>query len=266
MEGDRVMAYKDLIIERHKYIAVVTLNRPGEHNTLSSNLMKEIEKVTDEFRDDLETRVVIFTGAGKNFSAGIDLKDPNHAATIKGPLLARQRHYHIGPRMIRKLAEMNQITIAAINGAALGGAACIVSALDFRLGAENCRIGYPEINLGIPLSWVSLPLCIHLIGPARAKRMVILGKNEKAETLLEWGFLDEIVSADSLMQRAKEIAEDYAAQAPAAAQMIKRSINAIMSVHDHAIMHMDSDQVLLAQSSGDFTEGVQAFFQKRRPE
>jgi len=259
------MRDKILFIERHPHIGVVILNRPEEYNTLSTELMKEIEKVTEEFRDDLETRVVIFTGAGRHFSAGIDLKDPKHASTIDGPLLARQRHYHIGPRMIKKLTDMNQITIAAINGVALGGAACIASALDFRIGAEDCKIGYPEINLGIPLSWVSLPLCMHLIGPARAKRMVILGRKENAKTLLEWGFLDKIVPSKNLMQEAMEMAETYAAQAPVAAQMVKRSINAIISANDQAFMHMDSDQVLLAQNSIDFKEGIQAFFQKRTP-
>jgi enoyl-CoA hydratase len=161
---------------------------------------------------------------------------------------------------------MNQITIAAIDGVALGGAACITTALDFRIGTDDCRIGYPEVKLGIPLSWVSLPLCVHLIGPAKAKRMVILGNQEDPKTLLNWGFLDAVVSGDQLMKRAMDMANAYAVQAPVAAQMIKRSINAIMSSHDQALMHMDSDQVLLTQLSGEFKEGVEAFFQKRKPD
>jgi enoyl-CoA hydratase/carnithine racemase len=181
-------------------------------------------------------------------------------------LLAKLRMHRLGPRMIRKLHGMDQITIAAINGGALGGAACIVSALDFRIGADDCFAAYPEGGLGIPLSWVSLPLCVHLIGPARAKRMTILARREDAQTLLGWGFLDEVVPADQLMQRALEMAEAYAAQPPFAAQMIKRSVNAISSALDEAIMHMDSDQVLLAQSTQDFAEGVAAFFEKRKPD
>lgn len=255
-----------LLVEKHDHVAVVTLNRPDERNTLSIDLMTKMEKAIDDFNDDIDTRVIIFTGAGKNFSAGMDLKDPKQAEALTSPLLARQRQYHIGPRLIRKLTELNQITIAAVNGVALGGAACITTALDFRIGAENCKIGYPEINLGIPLSWVSLPLCVHLIGPAKAKRMVISGQQENARTLLDWGFLDTVVPGDQLMKRAMDMANTYAAKAPVAAQMIKRSINAIMTSHDQALMHMDSDQVLLAQLSGDFKEGVEAFFQKRDPE
>ncbi|GAB4335004.1 MAG: enoyl-CoA hydratase/isomerase family protein [Candidatus Abyssubacteria bacterium] len=258
------MAYEHLTVERRGHIAIVTLNRPERLNALSTALMREIEKLTEEFQDDLQTRVVIFTGAGKHFSAGRDLADPETKLPEES-LLARQRQYHLGPRLIRKLTEMNQITIAAINGGALGGAACIVAALDFRIGADDCFVAYPEVGLGIPLSWVSLPLCVHLVGPARAKRFVILAQKESAHTLLQWGFLDEIVPHDELMKRAMEMAERYAAMPPISAQMAKRSVNAISSALDHAIMHMDSDQVLLAQATKDFREAVTAFFEKRKP-
>jgi enoyl-CoA hydratase/carnithine racemase len=259
------MHYEHLIVERKGPVAVVTLNRPERLNALSVDIMTEIERVTEEFREDVETRVVIFTGKGRHFSAGIDLKDPKRAAVAEASLLKRQRAFHQGPRMIRKLYEMNQITIAAVNGGALGGGACIVTALDFRIGADDCFCAYPEGALGIPLSWVSLPLLVHLIGPARAKRMVILGRKEKAETLRQWGFLDEVVPKERLLERAMERAEEYAALPPVAAQMIKKSINALTSALDQAVMHMDSDQVLLASLTEDYREGVRAFFEKRPP-
>jgi enoyl-CoA hydratase len=260
------MNYENLLVERRGRIAIVHLNRPERLNALSIDLMRDIELVTEEFREDIETRVVIFTGQGPHFSAGADLRDPKRIAASATSLLNKQRQFHLGPRMIQKLYEMNQITIAAINGGALGGGACIVSALDFRIGAEDCFCAYPEGVLGIPLSWVSLPLCVHLVGPARAKRFVILAQKEKAETLLQWGFLDELVPGDRLMDRALEMAGQYAALPPIAAQMIKRSVNAIASALDKAIMHMDSDQVLLASLTEDYREGVNAFFEKRPPD
>jgi enoyl-CoA hydratase/carnithine racemase len=260
------MNYKNLLVEKREHIAVITLNRPEKLNALNTDLMRELEKIAEEFQDDIETRVVIFTGAGKHFSAGRDLRERGMKLPGQDGLLLRQREFDLGPRMIRALMDMNQITIAAINGGALGGAACIVSALDFRIGAEDCFAAYPEVGLGIPLSWVSLPLCVRLIGPARAKRFVILAKRENAQTLLEWGFLDEAVPKDDLMKRAMEMAADYAAMPPIAAQMVKRSVNAISSGLDRAIMHMDSDQVLLAQTTRDFMEAVTAFFEKRKSE
>jgi enoyl-CoA hydratase len=255
------MNYENLLIERRDQIAIVRLNRPERLNALSLDLMRDIEMVTEEFREDLETRVVIFTGQGRHFSSGADMRDPKRAASSQTSLLNKQRQFHLGPRMIQKLYEMNQITIAAINGGA-----CIVSALDFRIGAEDSFCAYPEGILGIPLSWVSLPLCVHLVGPARAKRFVILAQKEKAETLLKWGFLDEVVPGDRLMDRALEMAGQYAALPPITAQMIKRSVNAVASALDKAIMHMDSDQVLLAALTEDYQEGVKAFFEKRTPD
>lgn len=259
------MDYENVIVERKGQIALVTLNRPRKLNALNYDLMSDIVKVTEEFKDDIETRVVIFTGTGKHFSSGADLSDPGRASRAQASLLARRRGARLGPRMIRRLFGMSQITIAAINGAALGGAACIVTALDFRIGAEDCFVGYPEVKIGVSLSWVGLPLCVHLVGPARAKRMVILAQNEDAQTLEKWGFLDEVVRKDELLDRAFEMAEKYAAMPAVASQMVKQSVNAISSALDQAIMHMDTDQVMLTSGTEDNLEGVRAFFEKRDP-
>jgi enoyl-CoA hydratase len=155
---------------------------------------------------------------GKDFSSGADLADPRKKEQAQDSLLLKLRHSKTGHQTIRSIFEMDQITIAAVNGHALGGGACIATACDFRIGAQNCLIGYPEFNLAMNLSWMALPLCVHLIGPARAKRMVILGNNENADTLLKWGFLDDVVPDDQLLARATEMAAAYSAQPPMAAQ------------------------------------------------
>ena len=261
------MEYKYLKIERDKQIATVVFNRPEKMNALSIGFMSEIIKVTREFYYDEQTRVVVFTGEGKNFSCGVDLSDPELINGMSsGTRLKKNRFLQQGPNMIRDIYEMNQITIAAVNGTALGGGACIAAACDFRIGAETCKIGYPEINLGMNLSWRALPMCVNLIGPSRAKQMVILGRNEDARTLLDWGFIDKMVPLEQLPQAAKTMALEYAVKAPFAAQMIKKSVNAISSAMDQAVMHMDADQYQFATESNDFKEGLQAFFDKREPE
>lgn len=260
------MSYENLRVEKNGHVATVTLDRPEKLNALNVDLMLEICDVADSFLHDYETRAIIFTGAGKYFTAGADLTDPKRAKLSEASLLKRQRHTTLGQRMAAKLQAINQITIAAINGGALGGGAVIVSALDFRIAADDSFVGYPEINLGMNLSWYGLPLCLRLVGPARAKRFVILGDKESAQTLLEWGFLDEIVPAEELIAAAEKMAKAYAAKPPIAAQMIKRSANAIASAMDQAIMHMDTDQFLLTNTTKDFQEGVQAFLEKREPE
>ncbi len=255
------MDYKNLIIDkREDHIAIVTLNRPNQLNTLNSALMNEIENLTEDFQRDTATRVVIFTGAGKHFSGGADLKEQRPPST----LLEQTRAKQIGPRMIRKIFMMDQITIAAINGGAFGGGACIVSALDFRIGDENCMAGFPESRLGMNLSWIAIPLVVHLIGPTCAKEMIILGKNNDAQTLLKWGFLSEIVPREKLLERAIKIAKNYAEMPPIPAQMIKKSINHIIGALDQAIMHMDADQHSLTMTTEDLREGIAAFFGKRK--
>ena len=230
---------KYLRIKKDGPIATVSIDRPNSMNALSIEVLKEFCTLQEYFREDLETRVVIFTGEGENFSAGADLKEKAQLSTK----LESWRN-NFGKPAIKSILEIDQITIAAVNGYCLGGAACIASACDFRIASDKSLLGYPEINLGINLNWLGLPLAVRLIGPAKAKKMVIGGENENAETLLSWGFYDEICDADSLMDQAISMANLYASKSPIAAQMIKRSVNNLVYKNDESIMHMDYDQTL----------------------
>ncbi len=147
----------------------------------------------------------------------------------------------------------------------MGGGACIATAVDFRIGARDCFMSYPEVLIGVNLMWQSLPLCVQLVGPARAKRLVISGEHIHGPTLLEWGALDEMVEADEVMDKAMEWARLYASQAPVAAQMIKRSVNAISSALDRSVMHMDVDQHLLNRETEDAAIAVSAYLAKEPP-
>jgi len=171
----------------------------------------------------------------------------------------------MGQRAIIALREIDQVTIAAWNGAAMGGGACVATAVDFRIGADDCFIAYPEIDIGVNLMWQSLPLITHLAGPARAKRLVMGGEHIAAETLLQWGVIDELVTRDQLINRAEALAEFYAAKPPIACQMIKRSVNAISSALDQSIMHMDFDQNIMSSQTEDRKEAIDAYLNKRPP-
>ena len=270
--------YATLQVERDGPIATVWLNRPERLNALNRELMQDLTHAAEAFHDDIDTRVVIIAGRGRHFCAGADLDgaraalgqaaaSPATRPAAPPPSRLRQRRDTIaGPRLIRALLDINQITIAAVHGAALGGGCCIPTACDFRIGSVDAFCGYPEIDRGMNLQWRALPLCVRLVGPARAKRMIILGRHEPAGTLLAWGFFDQVVPRAELMDAAQAMARDYAAQAPLPAQMIKQSVNAVANALDPAIMHMDHDQWQLTSSTDDYREGVRAFFEKRRPD
>ena len=257
------MSYEHLQVTRDGHIATVTFNRPDKANALHYHHLQEVERAAHSFRDDAQTRVVIFTGAGKHFSSGADLTDSGEAYEV--PLVQRRRRMRMGERAIEAILDIDQITIAAWNGAAMGGGACVATACDFRIGADNCFMQYPEIDIGINLMWKSLPLIVNLVGPARAKRLVVGGERLHGETLLNWGILDELVALEELWPAAQRMAEHYAAKPPIAAQMIKASTNQIANALNHAIMHMDTDQNMFSATTADREVAIEAYLAKTTP-
>tara|TARA_B100000929_G_scaffold59465_2_gene44891 strand:+ start:1873 stop:2700 length:828 start_codon:yes stop_codon:yes gene_type:complete len=257
--------YENLTVEKNGSVATVTFNRPDKANALDHGHLLDIENVALSFRDDPDTRAVVFTGKGKHFSSGADLS-PNPDPILKNAgLVLRRRRARLGERAIEAIYGMDQITIAAWNGAAMGGGACLATAMDFRVGADDCLMQYPEILIGVNLMWKSLPLITHLAGPARAKRLVVGGERIEASTLYEWGILDALVDRESLLQEALSWANRYAALSPVPAQMIKRSVNAIVSSLDTAVMHMDVDQNILSATTVDRQIAIKAYLEKTDP-
>ena len=251
---------KYLKTKKEGFITWVYLNRPESMNALSIDVLQEITAFNSSLKKDLETRVVIYTGSGENFSAGADLKERNEPKSY----LELWRN-NFGKPAIESMLNVDQITIAAVNGYCLGGAACIASACDFRIADTNSKLGYPEIDLGINLNWLGLPLAVRLVGPAKAKKLVIGGEHENATTLLSWGFYDQICNPDDLEREAEKMALTFASKPPLAAQMIKRSVNELTYGNDKSIMHMDYDQTMLSYETKDRKEAVLSFFEKREP-
>jgi len=255
--------YQHITVARDGHIATLAFNRPDKANALNYEHLSEIEHAVLAFRDDADTRVVIFTGAGKHFSSGADLTDAGEAYRV--PLVQRRRRMRMGERTIEAILDMDQITIAAWNGAAMGGGACVATACDFRVGADNCFMQYPEIDIGVNLMWKSLPLIVNLVGPARAKRLVVGGERIHADTLERWGVLDELVPIGDLLPSAERMAQHYAAKPPVAAQMIKASTNQIANALNHAIMHMDTDQNMFSAGTEDRAAAIKAYLNKTAP-
>ncbi len=260
------MDYKFLTLEQEDKTAVVRITRPEKKNALSIDLIEELSLMAEELRKRSDLIAVILTGGDSYFSPGVDLADPRLYEIFGEGLIQKRKAMEYGPRMCRAWEELDQFTIAAIEGFCVGGAVSLASSLDFRVMAESSFIRVPEIVLGMNMSWATLPRLVHLVGPARAKEIVIFAERVKAAEAYEWGFAQRISADGNALSVAKKIAELVAQRPPVQTTMTKQTINALVTVMDHLASHMDTDQFILSIGSEDFKEGVAAFQQKRKPE
>jgi enoyl-CoA hydratase/carnithine racemase len=250
-------------LEIREQIAVITLNRPERRNALTQAMLADLERIADSLRTAGDVRAVVLRGEGRDFSVGADIGEMEARMAAPLPLAEARRGAQLGARVMRAVMGIDQPTICAVQGVATGGAACIATACDVRIAATGARLGYSEVKIGIPLMWNALGPLVALVGPARAKRLVMTGALVPAETLAAWGLVDEVVAADELEARALTMAAEFAALPPLAVQMIKRSINAVAHALDAAVLHADADQWLLATQGQDFAEALAAFRDKR---
>ena len=233
---------KFLKLEKRNKIAYVSFSRTKSLNALNRQTLKELISLNKELESDSKIKVIVYRSEGKDFSAGADIKESQNK-------LSKLEIWksNLGKEAIESILKLNQITIASLRGYCLGGAACIASACDFRVASKTTLVAYPEIDLGMNLNWFGLPLLLRLIGPSKTKRMVISGDIENADTLFNWGFIDELLKDEDLEKKTTEFAKKYASKPALPAQMIKRSVNALTYQSDQSIMHMDYDQFLLSR-------------------
>lgn len=244
-------------------IATITLDRPERRNALTQAMLAELERLADSLRGAGDVRAVIVRAEGSDFSVGADIGEMDARLASPAPLAEARRAAQLGARVMRAVQGIDQPTICVLKGIATGGATCIATACDFRIAAAGARAGYGEVKIGINLMWNALGPLVELVGPARAKRMVMTGALFHAEALAGWGLIDEIVPAGDADARALALAHELAALPPMAVQMIKRSINAVSGALHAAVLHADADQWLLATQGDDFAEALAAFREKR---
>ena len=256
--------YKTLKIEIGGAIATVTLNRPESRNAMSSTLMREMIAIAGRIGSKPEVDVVILRGAGRHFSAGRDLKDAKSWYGT-GQTLDQQREMaSLGFRMARAWEEMPQITIAAINGYAVGGGVALAAALDWRVISEDAFVWLPEIALGIPLTWGTLPRLVNLVGPARAKRLAILCERIPAAQALAMGLVDYVAPPGKAVQTARTIAAALLQLPRHSVRMTKETVNAYAGIGAHAVSHMAHDQIQFAAASPEARAAREAFAQRRK--
>lgn len=201
------MSYETLSLEKEGNIARVWLNRPDRRNALSGLALEEIRLVFQELQTSFETSVVVLGGRGLAFCAGADRKDPPGRSTAPTGL-ARERRYmaQVGKRAVEAIENCEALTIARIHGHAIGGGVLLAAACDFRIAARSTVFHVPEVDLGIPLTWGGAPRLAHLLGPARAKEIILLCERFSADDADRFGFLNRVVEDDAL----DEVVDDWA--------------------------------------------------------
>ena len=247
-------------------IAVVRFDRGDGINALSPEAIRQLTQAARSFEDDAETSVVVLSGGPKAFSAGFDLKDPEGRLRKSMDIGSLRRHLKLGPRLARAWQDMEQITIAAIEGFCIGGGIALAVALDFRVMSRQAHIRIPEIGLGMNMSWQSVPRLLHLMGPARTKQAVILADQRiSAEEAQAWRLVEEVAEPGSAFGTAMALAEKFANQPPISAAMTTLTINRLTHALDDLTSHMDVDQFALASLTEDHKAGVAAFLERRKP-
>ena len=247
-------------------IAVVKFDRGFDPNPLSYQTLKELTQTARSFQDRHEISVVVLTGRERIFTAGSDLKDPENARLFSASISDKRQAAALGAQMCRSWESMPQVTIAAIEGYCLGGGVSLAVSCDFRVLGKNALLSVPELKLGMNMSWQTLPRLTNLVGPARAKRIVLLAEMIPADQALAWGLADWVVDEGQALQEALALAEKVAAQPPIPVAMTKEAINAQATALNHVASYMDYDQFTLTTLTQDHLEGISAFAEGRKPD
>lgn len=252
-------------IERRGRIALVRLDRGDRANALSLQALRELNEAARSFDDDAHTSAIVLTGSASNFTNGADLKDAELTRSRSAPLAERRVLLQTGGRMCRAWEELEPLTIVAIEGWCVGGGVALSIACDLRVAAQDANFYVPEIERGMNLSWGAVPRITHLVGPARAKRLIILSERASAQRALDWGLIDELAPPGGALDAALAMADRAASMPPVQLRMIKQAVNASAHALDRATSHADFDQFALAAASEDYQEGVRSFLERRPP-
>jgi enoyl-CoA hydratase/carnithine racemase len=220
----------NVTLTRDGAVATLTLNRPERRNSLSDAMLTDLGAALAELRDDAATRIVILTGAPPVFSAGADA--PHARAKTDEE---RRRLFKENKSQFRRLFEratgaletLEQATIAMVNGHAIGGGFGLTLACDFRWAAAQAMFAIPEVDLGVPLGVASTTRFVRLVGPARAKEIIMECRRYTAAEAHGMGLVHRVVPGEQLAAAVREYAETLVAKPFAPLAQVKARINAI---------------------------------------
>jgi methylglutaconyl-CoA hydratase len=242
-------------------VATLTLNRPEKRNAISFELIDELLQALQEVAQSA-TRVLILTGAGKAFCSGMDLDNLKQ-------LLGRSpeqslRDSETIARLFSSLYDFPKPTIAAVNGAAIAGGTGLATLCDFTLAVPDAKFGYTEVRIGFVPAIVSTFL-LRQVGEKLARNLLLTGRLFDAAEAQRIGLINEIVPAESLMARTRQLASQLMENSPSSLRLTKRLLS------EHARSELDTHIAAAVRENAsiratdDFHEGISSFLEKRKP-
>jgi methylglutaconyl-CoA hydratase len=255
------MQFETLLLDTTEHLSTITLNRPEKRNAITTQMIADLQSALDAI-EKTNTRVVIITGTGKAFCAGIDL-ELLQAIAQQTPAENQDDSRRIA-KMFRKIWSYSRPMIAAVNGHALAGGCGIATLCDFTLSVPEAKFGYTEVKIGFLPAIVSVFLS-RQIGEKRCRDLLLTGRLVEASEAKELGLVNEIVSSERVMDRAHELAADLLAASPSS---ITRAKHLLVSAAAAGVDH-DLERAVLESArvrcTPDFKEGLAAFLEKRKP-
>ena len=254
--------YESIIVKKEGAIGWLTLNRPHRLNTLTVEMIDEMQAALNDFETDKAIRCIVITGAGdKAFSAGADVTSftgvtPSIAAEAAGK----------GQALFTRFERIGKPVIACINGYALGGGLEMALACDFRIASENVELGQPETNLGLIPGWGGTQRLMRIVGLAKAKQMIMLAERVSAEEAAKIGLINKAVARTKLVEETAALANKLAEGPPVALRLAKEAMNFGTQVPLDVGLKLEANAFGIVLSTKDVMEGVSAFMSKRKPE
>ncbi len=255
------MPYATLKLEREARIATLTLNRPEKRNAVSSEMIGELVRALQEVESG-EARVLILTGAGKAFCAGMDLNYLKEFPNQSAPQIIDDARRIAG--MFRRLWSFPKPLIAAVNGPAIAGGTGLATLCDFTLAVPEAKFGYTEVRIGFIPAIVSSFL-VREIGSKRTRDLLLTGRLFDAQEARQMGLVNEVIPQEKLIPRARELAADLSSLSPTALAHTKRLLVKLAETDLDRELEMAVQESARVRSTADFREGLAAFLEKRQP-
>jgi len=255
------MELKTILYKEDAGIATITLNRPEKRNAVSFELVEDLMRALGE-AELSSAQVVIITGAGKAFCAGLDLESLKQ-------LVGRTHEQNVQDsatmaKLFRRIYEFPKPTIAAVNGHAIAGGTGIATMCDFTLSVAEAKFGYTEVKIGFVPAIVS-SILVWQVGHKIARDLLMTGRLFDAAEAYRYGLVNEILEPERLMPRAHELAAQLMENSPSSVRLTKKLINGFIArALDEQIAQAVEDNARI-RTTADFREGISAFLEKRKP-